>query len=68
MCDSQVRPQEETWEAQENKVYYANGFRYRISRRSMTEDLVKSSVFVKRHKSQGILFLRLRKSGRVNRL
>lgn len=34
----------------------------------MTEDLEKSPVFVKRHKSQGILFLRLRKSGRVNRL
>lgn len=56
VCDSQVRPQEETWEAQENKVFYANGSRYSNSRRSMTEDLVKSPVFVKRHKSQGPCF------------
>lgn len=32
---NQMKPQEETWEVQENKMYYANG--YSSSHRSMTE-------------------------------
>lgn len=34
---NQMKPQEETWEVQENKMYYANGCRYSSSHRSMTE-------------------------------
>lgn len=69
MCDSQERLQEETQEAQENKMDYANGFRYsKLKCRSMTEDLVKSPMLIRRHMSQGIIFLRERKVGRVNRL
>lgn len=64
---NQVRLQEETWEAQKNKMDYANECRYSSSCRSMTEDLGKSLMLVKRHKNQVIIFLRERKASRVNR-
>lgn len=49
-------------------MYYANGRRYSSLCRSMTENLVKSPILVRRYRSQGIIYLRGRKAGKVNRL